>query len=102
MGATPFVPVPSSADGVVSKRVSTGAIAGGATVELVVPWDVPFVDAAYTVVPAVAEGTVGVDTLRYRRIVDRTAANVTVRITNDDALNARTGTIHLIAHRAAA
>lgn len=80
-----------------TKRVSTGAVAGGATVELTVTWTEAFPNADYTVSAAVSEPTAGTSTLTVRRLVSQTASQVVVRVENADTLNPRTGTLHLIA-----
>lgn len=78
-------------------RASTGAVAAGGSVEITVNWASAFPDANYTAVASVLEGTAGSSTLRTRQTVSKTAAAIVVRVTNDDALNAKTGEVHAIA-----
>lgn len=75
------------------RRVTTGAIAGGASAEVTVTWATAFADANYTVVTSMLEATTGTNSLRIRHIVSKTAAAIVVRVTNDDAINAKTGEI---------
>lgn len=77
-------------------RVSTGSVAGGASVNVVVPFAAPFADTNYAVSAAVEEGTAG-DSLRVRKVLSRAAGSVTVLVANSDTLNARTGTVHVLA-----
>lgn len=77
-------------------RVSTGSVAGGASVNVTAPFAVPFVDTNYTVTAAVEEGTAG-DNLRVRKVLSRATNSVTVLVANSDTLNARTGTVHVLA-----
>lgn len=79
------------------QRVTTGAIAGGATADVTLTWTTAFADANYTVTAEVVEGTAAMNTLTVRKIVSVTAAAVVVRVENQDGLNARTGTLHVIA-----
>lgn len=79
------------------KRVSTGAIAGGASAEITVTWPTAFADANYTVTTSIVEGTAGANTLRANKIVSKVAASILVRVENVDTLTARTGEIHAIA-----
>lgn len=81
--------------GSIANRVSTGAIAAAATADVVVPIDPALPDANYTVEASVEEATAG-DTLRVRKIVSRAPNQVVVRVVNSDALNARTGTVHVL------
>lgn len=74
-------------------RVTTGALAGGASANVVVAWPTAFADDNYTA---------NVDVLHAgglirHRLLARVAASITVRVTNEDSLNAQTGTIHAIA-----
>lgn len=73
-------------------------IAAGATEEHMVTFPSAFVDLNYTVVAQIesTEGTLG-SSLRLRRISARTVSDVSVVITNDDGLNALSGTIHVLA-----
>ncbi len=77
-------------------RATTGAIAGGATVEVTFTWPSAFPNANYTVAAITEEATAGTSTLRVRRIVSRTASQIVVRIENSDTLAARTGTLHAV------
>lgn len=79
-----------------SLRVTTGSVAGGGSVDVTVTWPTPFADSNYTAVASIEEGTAG-DSLRVRKVVSRAAGSVTVLVANSDALNARTGIVHVIA-----
>lgn len=78
-------------------RVATGNVPAAGTVDVVVNFPQAFPDLAYTVEAAVEEATAG-DTLRIRKIVSKTAGSVTVRVANQDALVARSGTLHVLAY----
>lgn len=73
-------------------------VAAGATEEKVVTWSQAFLTTNYTVTVDLesSEGTLG-SSLRKRRMVSRTTDDVTVAVTNDDGVNALSGTLHAIA-----
>lgn len=79
------------------QRVTTGSIGGGGTAAVTITWATPFSNANYTVSAAVVEATATTLTLRVHHVESVTAAAVVVRIINDDAVNAKTGTLHVIA-----
>lgn len=78
-------------------RNTTGSIAAGATVEYTATWPTPFASANYTLAVYVEEGTGGsTRTLEVGRGRSHSATQVVVSLTNLDAINARTGTLHFI------
>jgi hypothetical protein len=77
-------------------RASTGAVGASGTASVVVNLPAAFGDTNFTAVASV-EDDGGGDTLRVRRITARTAGSVTVLVSNSDALNAQTGTVHVLA-----
>lgn len=85
-----------TSSGIRTKRQTTGAVAAATTVDIVVTWPTAFADNAYTATVSLLEGTAGI-AMRIRKKVAQTAASITVRVTNDDAVSALTGTIHAIA-----
>lgn len=76
------------------RRVSTGALAAGASADVVVAWAVAFADANYTSTVTILDAAA-----RIRgRLLSQVAASITVRVTNEDAVNAAVaGTINAIA-----
>lgn len=76
-------------------RASTGSVAGGGTANVTVNFDA-FADTNFTASATVDEGTAG-DSLRVLKVLSRMAGSVTVLVVNQDALNARTGTVHVLA-----
>lgn len=83
--------------GIAAASASTGTIAGGATADVTIPWPTSFGSTDYTVVVGVVEGTTSADALRTLRVVAKTAADITVKVINDDGLNARSGTVYAVA-----
>lgn len=77
-------------------RATTGSVAGSATVVITASWPTPFPNANYTVSAIVDESSTGVNTLEVLKIVSQTAGNVGVVVRNNDAVIAKTGTIHAI------
>lgn len=76
-------------------RVTTGAVPAGGSVTVEValknlPSDV------FTVAATVEHGTAG-NTLEVRKVTARTAGSVSVLVGNNDALNAHTGVLHVLA-----
>lgn len=86
----------ASAGAVVKKTVTTGSVAGSATAVVTVTWDTPFANTNYVVVAEVLETTAAAS-LRVDKIQSLSTSAVTVRVTNADAVTARTGTLHLLA-----
>lgn len=99
MGITPPSVPGFSANRIRTKRVTTGSVAaGGGAVVVTVTWDTPFADANYTATPSVLQADFPAsNTLKIGRITAQVAGSINVRVINDDALNAFTGTIHAIA-----
>lgn len=85
-----------SANRIRTKRVSTGSIAASGEVVVTVTWPTAFADTNYTATVSVLE-TQDFQTVRYLKTQGVGLASIDVRVRNDDALNARTGTIHAIA-----
>ena len=83
-------------DKVRTARVSTGSIAGAAQVSVTFNWPTPFADSNYTVSVSVVEAQVS-NTLEVLKVVGLTPSAVEVRVINNDAVTARTGTLHAIA-----
>lgn len=81
--------------GGIAFRQATGAIAGGALADVVVPINPALPDANYTAEPEVEEATAG-NTLEVLKIVSRAANQIVVRVRNNDALNAFAGTLHVL------
>ncbi len=80
--------------GIKGGRVTTGAIAAGATADVVFTWDKAFTDTNYSVSAIVQHDGAG-DTMRALKVVAKVAASVTVRVLNPTAA-ALTGTLHVI------
>lgn len=79
------------------QRVTTGSIVGAGSAAVTLVWTTPFSNANYTVSAAVVEATASTSTLRVDHVESVTATQVVVRILNADAVNAKTGTLHVIA-----
>lgn len=79
------------------KRVSTGSVAGGATAAVTITWDDAFADTDYTISAVIEEATAGTSTLRVHHVESRAVSECVVRVVNDEAVSARTGTVHCIA-----
>jgi hypothetical protein len=80
-------------------EVSTGSLAGGASVAVTVTFPRAFPDTSYTVVASIVEATAGNDTLRVHHIQSKTTTGVVVRVVNDNTLTAKTGTLQVLAIR---
>lgn len=80
-----------------AQRVTTGSIAGAATAAITITWASPFADANYSVSAALVEATATTATIRIHHVESISAANVVVRVVNDDAVVAKTGTLHVVA-----
>ncbi|MFQ5926718.1 MAG: hypothetical protein ACE5MH_04710 [Terriglobia bacterium] len=74
-------------------RTSTGSVAAGSSAAVSVTWTTAFADASYTPVCSVQEATAGTASLRVHHIESILAANITVRVVNDDGAAAKTGTL---------
>lgn len=74
------------------------SVAAGATEEKTVTFSPAFANAAYTVIAQIesTEGAMG-SSLRLRKITEHLAGSVSISVTNDDGLNALSGTIHCLA-----
>lgn len=78
-----------------TKRVTTGSVAGAGEATVAVTWDSPFADTDYTATVSVVDSsTIGV---QVERILTQTASALTVRVHNEDAIGAHTGTLHAVA-----
>lgn len=81
-----------------AQRVATGAVAAVTAVDVTVTWTLPFADTAYTVTVSIEETAGGVgNSLQVRRIKSKTASAVVVQVFNNEAVTARSGTLHAIA-----
>jgi hypothetical protein len=79
-------------------RVATGSIAAGDSAAVTASWATPFKDTSYTVIGCeVEEATAATLALRKHHIESRTAADLTVRVVNDDGDAAHIGTLHCTA-----
>lgn len=78
-------------------QVTTGSIAGGGTAAVTVTWPVPMSTDDYTAVAAMLQSTASTSTLRVHHIQSQTATAIVVRIVNDDAVTAKTGTVYAVA-----
>lgn len=75
-------------------RASTGSVAGGGTASVVVTISPPMADLSFTG-SATMEDVAG--DLRAVAVTAKTASSVTVLVSNSDALNAASGTVHVLA-----
>lgn len=85
--------------GVKHKRVTTGSVAGGATLNLQIFWTTPFATSNYTALASMFDsfGSGGSgEGLRIKRITQINTDHIAVLIINDDATNAHTGTVQAI------
>lgn len=80
-----------------AQRVTTGSIGGAGSAAVTITWTTAFSNANYTVSAAVVQADATVTTLRVHHVESVTATAVVVRIVNDDTLNAKTGTLHVMA-----
>lgn len=80
-----------------TKRVTTGSIAGASSASVTITWDTAFADANYTVTVGVLEADATTTTLRVHHIVSQSPTAVVVLVANDNAVTAKTGTLHAIA-----
>lgn len=76
-------------------RVTTGAVPAGGSVTVVVPLDQ--VTSSDFTVAATVEHSVAGNTLEVRKVTARSAGSVSVLVGNNDALNAHTGVLHVVA-----
>lgn len=77
------------------RGVSTGSIAGGAEATVTITWDTAFADTNYTAVVSASANLNAAP--QVERILTKTASAITVRVKNEDAVNAQTGTLEAIA-----
>lgn len=75
-------------------RVTTGSIGGAASATVVFTLPTAMPDTSYTVAVSVEESNFD---LSVRGVVSKTASTVSVRVTNNNAVTARTGTLHVFA-----
>ena len=78
----------------VAARVTTGSVAASGFANVVCTLPVAMSSTAYTVTASVEDSN---GDLQVRAITARTTTDVTVRVQNTNALNARTGTVHVLA-----
>lgn len=64
---------------------------------MTVTWTTPFADANYSVAAVMLEATASTSTLRVHHIESVAAGSCVVRVVNDEAVAAKTGTIHALA-----
>jgi hypothetical protein len=89
--------VAADGDGLKHGRITTGSIASSTSSAVALTWATAFADANYTASCDVVEGDADTATLQidHIRVVDATA--LTVIVENEDAVSAKTGTLHCIA-----
>lgn len=75
-------------------RVTTGSIAGGGSGSITVTFAPVMADTNYTVAVTVENAA---NDLRVLVVTAKTASSVTVAVSNSDAINAATGTVHVLA-----
>lgn len=78
-----------------SRRTAV-TLAAGASGTFEIIWTTPFTNTSYTATVSVQEGETS-NTLRVDKIQGIAADKISVRVTNLDALQARSGTLHAIA-----
>lgn len=79
-------------------RVATGSLPAASSTNVTVTFPTAFTDTNYTLVAAVEDSS-SADGLRVLKIVSRTTTGVVVRVQNADTLNARSGTLHILAFK---
>lgn len=78
-------------------RTSTGSIAGGATVTVTCTWvGGAFANTNYTATAVVEESSISNNTLEVLKILNLAAGSIQAVVRNNDAINAKTGTVHAI------
>jgi hypothetical protein len=82
---------------IASLRANTGSIAPASSAAIQLAWPTGFADANYTATCTITDTSTGVSALRVHHLVYVTAPTIAVVVTNDDALNTHTGTIHCMA-----
>lgn len=80
-----------------AQRVTTGSVAGSGSVAITLTWAAAFSNANYSVSVALVEPTATTSTLRIHHVESISASQVVVRVVNDDAVTAKTGTLHVVA-----
>ncbi|HDZ38406.1 MAG TPA: hypothetical protein ENH62_09000 [Marinobacter sp.] len=88
------VGVSSDAGGFKHSRITTGSIGSSSSAAVTVTWGTAFADANYTVNCSVQQGDTDTATLQVDHIETVTTASVVVRVENEDAGAAKTGTLH--------
>lgn len=78
-------------------HITTGSISSSSSAAVVVTWGTAFADTNYTVTCSVVEADTDTATLQIDHIEAVVAASVTVRVENENAGAARTGTLHCMA-----
>lgn len=78
-------------------RVTTGSINASSSAAVTVTWTTAFADANYTVHASVVEADTDTATLQVDHIESVSASAVVVRVENEDAGGAKTGTLNVIA-----
>jgi hypothetical protein len=80
--------------GLIAKTITIPSIAAGASLPVVITWDTPFASDVYTVTYSVECPVSGGLALRGLHIESKTASQVTIRVVNDDDVNAHAGLLH--------
>lgn len=89
--------VDPNAGGLKHGRVTTGSIAASSNAAVTLTWTTAFADTNYTVNCSVIEADTDDQTLSIDHIQSISTGSVVVRLINDDAGSAKTGTLHCIA-----
>ena len=79
---------------VASVTASTGSVAAASTTTVAVAWPTALSDSVYVVVASVEDSS---GDLRVLSIASKTASQVVVRVQNTSVVQARTGSLHLVA-----
>lgn len=88
----------SAGTGLKHGRVTTGSINASTSAAVTLTWGgSAFANTSYTVTCDVLEATTSLNTLHVHHIESQTTTTVVVRVNNDDAGGAHTGTLHCIA-----
>lgn len=75
-------------------RATTGSVVGGGSGSITVTFAPVMADTSYTVAVAMENSA---NDLRVLAVTAKTASSVTVTVSNSDAINAATGTVHVLA-----
>lgn len=89
--------VSADGGGVKHARTTTGSVGIGSTVLVTVTWTTAFADANYTVQASVVDSTTTSLSLSVVHVESVSASAVTVRVLNNSATTAITGTLHVLA-----